>query len=158
MNGSDQRVGRPRRIAIRVLVWIAIPAILGTAYFLVVHRRDSSDPQTAIDAAAFEAAHQIAVARDDARRQGDITVVVSSRARRMAAEAASRFGVEIDPDNDIQFGTQRFDTANQEWRIAWGESPYDVVRVSTDQWRHSPNGDLEHSTVSRTIRVLAATR
>ncbi|MEM8864926.1 MAG: vWA domain-containing protein [Planctomycetota bacterium] len=104
-----------------------------------------TEMQNAVDAAALAASQEITAAVHAAGQgQGSATIDANSiaiaSARQMAADVAAANGVYVDPNSDVFFGKRKYDAATDTWPIAWGESPYNVVRVAA---RRSNPDDLE---------------
>ena len=106
--------------------------------------------QNAVDAAALAAAQEITAAiesADDGSELGpiDSSSPVIAAARVMAEKVALANGVYIDPATDVIFGNRSFSYSTGQWSIAWGQAPFNVVRVTArrdDSDPDQPDGQL----------------
>lgn len=90
--------------------------------------------QNAVDAAALAASQEITGQIQQAGEgEGDANIDANSiavaSARQVAVDIAEANGVFVDPAQDVLFGKRTFDESTGTWPIAWGVSPYNVVKV-----------------------------
>ena len=86
--------------------------------------------QSATDAAALAAAHELSNVVADGRAPGELDAEMAARARAMAEKVAALNDVYIDPEVDVRLGRRVFDGDSGRYRVRWGASPYNVVEVA----------------------------
>ncbi len=91
--------------------------------------------QNAADAASLAAAQELAsVVVQSGEDQGEPSADPGSKAvakaRDMAENVAARNGAYVDPNSDVTFGRRSFDAVTNTWPIVWGQSPFNVVKVT----------------------------
>jgi Flp pilus assembly protein TadG len=101
--------------------------------------------QNAVDAAALAASQELVLAVSEAGENGSVststTAASMASARTVAATVAQANGVFIDAQADVKFGRRAYNPANKTWPITWGNSPYNVVKVTARR----ENSDLTAS-------------
>ncbi len=110
----------------------ALAYLLDTGHLMVMRRHI----REACDASAMAAAQALADA--DGEPLTESSPQVQAARRRAVATAESR-RVYLDPRRDVQFGHRWFDVASRTWRIAWGQVPYNAVRVHARRDSSVPN-------------------
>ncbi len=146
--------GRTRRGVVAVLTGFLLTVLFAFLALSVDTGRvvmTETQLQNAVDAAALAASQEITAAVYAAgQSQGsadiDANSIAVEAAREMAAEVCEANGVYIDPGTDVTFGKRGYDAATGAWPIAWGVSPYNVVRVvarRTNADTGAPDGQLQ---------------
>ena len=99
--------------------------------------------QNAVDAAALAASQEIsAVIWESAESGGSINYSSAvAAARAVADDVADRNGVYIDPDEDVVFGRRAYDASAGTWPITWGQTPYNVVKVTASKDNSDPTAE-----------------
>ena len=59
----------------------------------------------------------------------DAVAAAEAAAREKARAVAEANGIYINPTRDVSFGNRAFNEASQKWEVAWGEQPYNAVKV-----------------------------
>ncbi|MEM6798272.1 MAG: pilus assembly protein TadG-related protein, partial [Planctomycetota bacterium] len=134
---ESARPPRDRRGVIVVLTGFVLTVLFAFVSMSVDSGRivlTETEMQNAVDAAALAASQEITAAIHAAGQgEGSATIDANSiaveAARTLAADVAAANGVYVDPAMDVFFGKRKYDAASDSWPIAWGESPYNVVRV-----------------------------
>lgn len=112
---------------IMIIGFIALSVDIGTISLT------QSRMQTAVDSASLAAAQEVtqavAEAGENGESGGDAATAAAEAARAKAVEIAALNGVYLDPDRDVIFGNRTFDDVSDTWSIAWGQTPYNAVRV-----------------------------
>jgi Flp pilus assembly protein TadG len=86
--------------------------------------------QNAVDAAALAAAMEITYAIENAEDGvEDVVLYAQEQAADKAVEVAALNGVYVDPESDVIFGHRVWNEGSEEFDIAWGESPPNVVKI-----------------------------
>lgn len=86
--------------------------------------------QNAVDAAALAAAMEITYAIENAGEDvDDVLVYAQAQAAAKAVEVAGLNGVYVDPETDVIFGHRTYNEQSEEFDIAWGQDPPNVVKV-----------------------------
>jgi len=86
--------------------------------------------QNAVDAAALAAAMEITHAIENAGDDvDDVVAYAQTQAADKAVEVAGLNDIFIDPDVDVIFGHRTYNEETEEFDIAWGETPSNVVKV-----------------------------
>ena len=136
--GQGMRHRRPQSKGIvLILVCLLAPVLFGFLAYSVdtgLMSLTLTRMQNACDAAALAASEEIrsAIAAASAG-EGDATIdagsVAVAQARDTAVRVAAANGVYVDGNRDVIFGRRSYDEASGTWPIAWGDQPYNVVRV-----------------------------
>ncbi len=153
---STARQARPessRRGVIVVLTGFTLIAVFAFVALSVDSGRivlTETRMQNAVDAAALAASQEINAAVFAAGQSTgpvdlgpDSDAVVAARA--MAAQVATANNVFIDPQTDVQFGNRSHDAATGTWPIAWGTTPFNVLKVTarrTEADASAPDGQF----------------
>jgi hypothetical protein len=154
--GITNRGTAKRRGVVMVVSALAMVVVVGFVAFSIdlgMIALTKAQMQTAVDAAALAAAQEITVAVQDAgddQEQVDVDAnsIAIDNAKSKAAEVAASNGVFVDAEVDVEFGKRYFDEASGDWPIAWGEEPYNVVKVSARREQddtNAPDGKLRLS-------------
>jgi Flp pilus assembly protein TadG len=128
---------KPRRGIVIVISAFLMVAMLGFVAFTVDTGQiivTKTKMQGAVDAAALAASQEIvSVIYDAGAGQGDASDVNSigvAAARARAQQVAEANDVYINASQDVQFGKRTYNEATEQWTIAWGDEPYNVVKVT----------------------------
>jgi len=109
-----------------------------------------TEMQNAVDAASLAASQEIQAAVY-AAGQGvgsatiDANSIAVAAARTMAQQVAEANGVYVDPATDVVFGKRIYNPAGGTWSVAWGGTPYNVVKVTARRNGpdlQAPDGEL----------------
>ena len=90
--------------------------------------------QNAADAAALAAAQEITKVVEQTGaaggNAGSVASAAESAARQMASKVAGLNGVYVDPARDVQFGRRTYDKAASKFKVTWGGTPFNAVKVT----------------------------
>ncbi len=131
---SSRNIFESRKGVISVLTAFAIVAVIGFVSFgidigFIAYEKQRM--QIACDAAALAAAMEITHAIEQADSDVEnVTEYALARARATATDVAARNGQFIDASVDVAFGRRSFDSSSDEFSIAWGTTPANVIRVT----------------------------
>lgn len=86
--------------------------------------------QNSVDAAALAAAMEITYAIENADENvEDVLAYAKTQASNVAVSVADTNGVFVDPQVDVIFGHRFYNETSEEFDIAWGQDPPNVVKV-----------------------------
>ena len=86
--------------------------------------------QNSVDAAALAAAMEITYAIENAGENvEDVLAYAKTQASNVAVSVADTNGVFVDPQVDVVFGHRFYNETSEEFDIAWGQDPPNVVKV-----------------------------
>lgn len=143
----------PRRGVVVVLTGFLLIAVFAFVALSVDSGRivlTETRMQNAVDASALAASQEINAAVFAAGQgAGPVDLGPDSgavaAARAMAARVAKANDVYVDSQADVQFGNRTFDSATGTWPIAWGTTPFNVLKVTarrTGEDSSAPDGQL----------------
>ena len=146
------RIRRNRTGVVMVLAAFALVVIFAFVAMAVDSGRialTKTEMQNGVDAASLAAAQEISEAVKTFTKQGMSPSAANTAAvgvaAQMAADVAAANGIFVDPSSDVLFGARHYDAATGTWPIAWGQSPYNTVKViarRTASDTSAPDGKL----------------
>ena len=87
--------------------------------------------QNGVDAAALSAAMEITYAVEHAGEDvEDVVAYAEGEARSEAATMAALHEIFVDENVDVELGQRYYDSSTQTWKLNWGASPANVVKVT----------------------------